>query len=231
MSEQKKQYGKVPLKYKNDSLVTAELRNDEQGILKDKLYRLFNPEREQRIQECLMTFNPDNITPFFESYLETEEEKLACDEYKMLKKEKFVAENSRPWSLTILGTVGNGKTTLTCGWVNDFNRLVGGALYVTQGDLVEDYKDEFELNIYRKYSEAPVLVLDEINVKDMTDYNRNLIQKILNDRYANQRLTVIIANLSGKQFKNVFDEHILSRLREGLTQMMLAPDMREKKEF
>jgi len=69
-------------------------------------------------------------------------------------------------------------------------------------------------------------VIDELNPKDWTDFNKNVIQKILTERYANDRRTVLIGNLESKDFKAMFDPHIISRLREGATIYMVEPDMR-----
>lgn len=143
------------------------------------------------------------------------------------------------WAISVLGTVGNGKTTLACAAVNTWNDnhnfydLPG--YYTTQENLTTEYKESFDNNsvseaqVFNKFArKAKFLVIDELNPNSWTDFNKNLIQKILVERYANERATVIIGNLTAEQFKSMFDPHILSRLREGETLYMTAKDMRTK---
>lgn len=142
------------------------------------------------------------------------------------------------WSISVLGTVGNGKTALACAAVNEWNDIhyfyEEPAYYTTQGDLTTEYKDTFnedsrftEAQVYNRYArKAKLLVIDELNPKDWTDFNKTVIQKILTERYANDRRTVLIGNLESKDFKAMFDPHIISRLREGATIYMVEPDMR-----
>ena len=142
------------------------------------------------------------------------------------------------WSISVLGTVGNGKTTLSCSAVNTWNNehyfYEEPAYYITQSDLVMEYKDTFtgkgsEAQVFNKYArKARLLVIDELNPKEWSEYNKGIIQKILLERYANERKTVLIGNLESKDFKAMFDPHIISRLREGETIYMVQPDMRIK---
>ena len=147
------------------------------------------------------------------------------------------------WSITVLGTVGNGKTTIGCSSVNHWNSVNyffdEPAYYKTQSELVLEFKDTYnhdstktESALLTEYArKAKLLVIDELNPKEWTETNRSLIQRILLERYANRRMTILIGNLTAKKLKEMFDPHIISRLREGQTLFMLAPDMRVKTEF
>ena len=143
------------------------------------------------------------------------------------------------WSLTVLGTVGNGKTLGACGAVALWNsRRPWTAFYVTQEELVEECKGTFsddsrksEREVLSKYMEAGLLVLDELTVRGWTDYTKNIVQRILSYRHGQELRTVVIGNLEVDTLKGMLDEHILSRLREGETQIMKAEDMRLHGEF
>lgn len=166
-------------------------------------------------------------------------------ELKNQEQEKFAAllkgllqKDKKYWAVTVLGTVGNGKTTLACAAVNQWNCLNSfydhPGYYCTQSSIARESKDTFskegktEADIFRKYAYAPVLVIDELNssATEWTDYTKNFIQKILVERYANERRTVLIGNINADEIKTMLDPHILSRLREGKTMLMTAPDMR-----
>lgn len=160
------------------------------------------------------------------------------DEQKLFRDllEKLI--NGDFWAISVLGTVGNGKTTLACAAVNQWNDLhyfyEEGAYYTTQSDMILEYKDTFtgktsEAQVFNRYArKAKLLVIDELNPKDWSEYNKGIIQKILLERYANERRTVLIGNLESKDFKAMFDPHIISRLREGETIYMIQADMRIK---
>lgn len=135
------------------------------------------------------------------------------------------------WSLVVLGTVGNGKTMLACGLVNAKNYYGREARYTTVERLMDSVKSSFEAgaseaNVLRDCMTADLLVLDELTTRNWTEYTKNTVQKILSARHADKRATIVIGNLSASTFKGMLDEHILSRLREGETQIMTADDMR-----
>lgn len=159
-------------------------------------------------------------------------------EQEQYKRKLLEVESGKWWSLTVLGTVGNGKTRLASGLVELHNwRHPYTAVYVTQEQLVDRCKGTFsednesEASVLSKYMNVGLLVIDELTVRGWSEYAKNLIQKILSFRHSWHKATVIIGNLDKETFKGMFDEHILSRLREGETQIMVADDMRLHGEF
>ena len=91
--------------------------------------------------------------------------------------------------------------------------------------------DRGEANVLDKYMRCGLLVIDELSKATWTDYAKTTIQKILRYRHAEKLRTEIIGNLDAETFKGMFDDHILSRLREGETQIMTAEDMRLHGDF
>ena len=143
------------------------------------------------------------------------------------------------WSLTVLGTVGNGKTMLACGALEIWNgNHPYEGFYITQEQLTDecratfsDNSDKRERDVLHKYMDASFLVLDEITTRNWTEYTKYLVQRILSYRHSMRLRTVLIGNLDVKTFKEMFDEHIISRLREGETKTMSAEDMRTHGDF
>lgn len=168
----------------------------------------------------------DEVTPL-------NDEQKSC-----IGKLREVAEG-KWWSLVILGTVGNGKTTLVSGLISQWvYQHPWDTFYVTQESLIDRCRATFgegssmtENEVIYKYSDCSLLVIDELTVRGYSDYARNILQKILSRRHGNNMRTVLIGNLDVDTFKGMFDEHILSRLREGETQIMRADDMRVHGEF
>lgn len=141
------------------------------------------------------------------------------------------------WSLCVLGTVGNGKTKLACALCSQYEYLHSYTVrYITQEMLVDKCRatyseEQSEMSVIQDYENCELLVIDELTTRGWSDYTKNLIQKILSYRHAQNRRTILIGNLGVPTFKTMFDAHILSRLREGRTQIMTAPDMRLSEDF
>ena len=144
-------------------------------------------------------------------------------------------QNKKRRTLVVLGTVGNGKSYIACSALQSYlNCYPWEARYVTQEKLVSECKDSFEggkseSKVIGKYSgrDTKVLVIDELTTRGWTEYAKNIVERVLSERHDNVVSTILIGNLDTETFKNMFDEHILSRLRLGDTIIMEAEDMRK----
>lgn len=153
--------------------------------------------------------------------------------------EKVLAEtdNKKRRTLVVLGTVGNGKSLIACSALQTFlNFHVEGAKYITQEKLIGRCRDGLEKrtenSIVSSYTsrEVRLLVIDELSLRGWSEYTRNVIQRIISERHDNVLSTILIGNLDNNELKEMFDEHIISRLRLGDTLAMKAKDMRKHEE-
>ena len=120
-------------------------------------------------------------------------------------------------NLFLLGGVGTGKTMLAC-WLalNAIQAKKCTVLYKSAIDLILECesrkfaKNGNTENIINSYSSAEILILDEV---DKVEYSNFLFQ-ILNNRYNNGLVTVFIANASIESIKVSLGDAINSRLRE-----------------
>ncbi len=141
-------------------------------------------------------------------------------------------------TLVILGTVGNGKSFITCSALQSYiNCHPWEGKYVTQERLVGECKESFENGgsenkVIRRYTsrDIKVLIIDELTIRGWTEYAKNVVQRVLSERHDNVVSTILIGNLDAKTFKDMFDDYILSRLRLGDTIIMKADDMRTHEE-
>ncbi len=176
----------------------------------------------------------------YRDYLVSDIETKNADQERFISLLKELYQG-RIWSVLVLGTVGNGKTTIACSAVNHWNYThvffdEEPAYYKTQASLTMEYKETFrpeaertESQVFNLYAKkARLLVIDELNPNEWSEFNKSLIQKILVERHANKKRTVIIGNLTEKDLRNMFDPHILSRLREGGSMYMTSPDLRKR---
>lgn len=143
---------------------------------------------------------------------------------------KAVVMRGEAWCLVVSGKFGNGKTYLAEAAVNSFNDVFGGgAIYTTQPDIQAELrggnnKDSY----YRKLCSAPVLVIDEVSDRptDWTEFIKTNIENVLIKRHADNLRTVLIGNVDMKRMKDMFDQRVLDRLREGLHKTMNGQSLR-----
>lgn len=158
------------------------------------------------------------------------------DEQKSCIQKMLDLERGKYWALVVLGTVGNGKTTLACSLASLHEYYHSfSSLYITQEDLLDKCRnamnDRSEANVLERYMRCGLLIIDELSKATWTEYAKTTMQKIFRYRHAEKLRTVAIGNLDVSTFKGMFDDHILSRFREGETQIMKADDMRLHGEF
>lgn len=157
------------------------------------------------------------------------------EEQEQLKKKLEDVLYKRAWCLLVCGTVGNGKTLLSVSALNFWlDSYPYEGLYITQESLVDKVKATYEDgsattdSVIEKYGRCKMLVLDEITSRGWTEHTRNIISRIISTRYDYNLRTVLVGNVAQDDLKQMFEPHILSRLRTGLTHVMVAEDMRGK---
>jgi DNA replication protein DnaC len=135
------------------------------------------------------------------------------------------------------GTNGTGKTRMAYELAKkcvpkDTHYSIGGmgwnsgkkerpAIYTTAVNLFMEIKDTFrpdseqsELSLVKKYTDAGLLVLDEIQEKGSTQFEDRKITQIVDSRYMHERPTILIANYSRNEFAESLSPAILDRIRE-----------------
>jgi len=139
--------------------------------------------------------------------------------------------------VVMYGTNGTGKTRMAYELAKkcvpkDSHLSVGGmgwnsgkkerpAIYTTAVNLFMEIKDTFrpdseqsELSLVKKYTDAGLLVLDEIQEKGSTQFEDRKITQIVDSRYMHERPTILIANYSRNEFAESLSPAILDRIRE-----------------
>lgn len=126
------------------------------------------------------------------------------------------------------GRHGTGKTLLGVAaaheWVDGmlaYGDGRGAAVYVTARALVDGIKESWtdqetsESQVVRRYTEAGLLILDEIGDGRGKPEEVYQLSHVINARYEHQRPTILITNyaLAGLGQSRVLDDRALSRLR------------------
>lgn len=91
--------------------------------------------------------------------------------------------------------------------------------FVSVFDLLAEVKRTYEKDactteyeVIAKYSNTPLLVLDDLCAERPTDYNMSVLMSIINHRYNEMIPTIITSNLGLKQMALQFSDRIASRL-------------------
>ncbi len=217
---------KIPRRY-GWTMDTLRPRNGEQERCVSLLRKIYDWERWARFERLKRLYDTDLSLGSFPADLGERDE---FELYKAERERIFADHEAGPWSLSLLGSVGNGKTTMACALLNTYNSIHGkGARYAPLGELMDEYKARFDGEVLRGYMSCPLLVVDEISEADLTSYALSILRRIIDARYGEYRRTVFIANMTPAEFSAALGGDggsAVSRLREGLTFAMTAPDMR-----
>jgi len=135
-------------------------------------------------------------------------------------------------TLVLCGTEGSGKTYLSCTAINteiariyQSNRdMERGPRYIMQRELDMRFRSAMhetgnsELQVFNRYAEYSLLVIDEIGRSSNSQYSLDNIELLISKRYSFHRPTIIITNDTAEELKRMFDRHILDRLaKKGAT--------------
>ena len=123
--------------------------------------------------------------------------------------------------MLLIGNCGTGKTMLAAGIIGQM--ALGNHLptYMTATRLIRSIRDTWkngtsEQEAMDKFINADVLVIDELGAGRCTEDDKLILSEILCDRYAIDKPTLLISNLTAEQIKaTVMDERAIDRMREG----------------
>ena len=139
--------------------------------------------------------------------------------------------------MLLVGNCGTGKTMLAAGIIavmtltkielspdnlnrNRYRHL--HPVYMTATKLMRSIRDSWkdkdvgEQEVMDQYINADVLVVDELGAGRCTEDDKLILSEILCDRYASDKPTLLITNMTVEQIKeSVLDERSVDRMREG----------------
>lgn len=135
--------------------------------------------------------------------------------------ESFETAQKMGRSAIFCGKPGTGKTHLAVGIGLHVMTLGRQVLFTTVQRAVRRVKDswrndsnESETDVIDLLVEPDLLILDEIGVQFGSDFEKNLMFDILNERYEKSRPSLLLSNLTADEVRAFLGERVYDRLRE-----------------
>lgn len=120
------------------------------------------------------------------------------------------------------GTSGTGKNHLACAIANELLQLRRSVVVITVAELMLKIRDSYrkdaevsETEIIRYLSSVDLLVIDELGVQHNSNNERVMINRIIDERYTQERPTGVITNLQQEDLVKTLGQAAIDRIMEG----------------
>jgi len=148
---------------------------------------------------------------------------LAGKAYEIAKEyaESFGRETTS--GLMLYGKAGSGKTHLACAITRNiieqkqiqvrFTRIVDLLAEIRKTfDDNEQYRTENESELIHRYTSVPLLIIDDLGAEKTTDWVRQILYQIVDERWIEQKPIIVTSNLNLEELEARFEERIASRV-------------------
>ncbi|OGF67073.1 MAG: hypothetical protein A2Y62_04730 [Candidatus Fischerbacteria bacterium RBG_13_37_8] len=92
----------------------------------------------------------------------------------------------------------------------------------TMKESTYDENIENESSIVANYSDCLILCIDDLDIEKLSDWSKNILYEIIENRYCNKLITIITTNYNHKELAKKYSDKIVSRLCEMCEPIKLA---------
>lgn len=165
----------------------------------------------------------------FDNFKEGDKYVVAC--------RKFVQQPD--FSMLIIGAFGCGKTHLAVSIMRELfiENKAYLMLFKNVPELLLDIRESFRSNdkdntegiIIDKYTNANILVLDDMGAEKTSEYSITTLYTLINKRYNDMKPTIVTTNLTIEQIEKQIHPRIASRFAEYKVMKINMPDYRKNR--
>jgi len=138
--------------------------------------------------------------------------------------------------MLLVGPPGLGKSLALCAVVNAACAAFRGPIYAVWPEVVADLKagigglkDDPRRQAIDRLLDAPLLGLDELGVRGLTDWEHGELFRLVDHRYAQRLPTLVAANATAANLPELVGERVADRLRETGPLLVLAGESQRGK--
>lgn len=128
---------------------------------------------------------------------------------------KWVQSKSK--FLTIMGNPGTGKTYICAAVLNFLIENKQECFYITQRRMMSYIQqgiaeNKHQYTLVDELAAYPVLIIDDIGSSTNTEWQKDMLLELLDQRYSDNRKTLITTNLCKADLETIFGKRICSRI-------------------
>lgn len=124
-------------------------------------------------------------------------------------------------SMVFIGKPGTGKTHLAIGIGLHVMRRGATVYFSTVMRVIRKIKDTWskdsdltETQAIKLFTFPDLLILDEVGIQFGSEFEKNILFDIMNERYENRKPTIMLSNLGIDEIKLYLGERVFDRMRE-----------------
>jgi len=130
-------------------------------------------------------------------------------------------EDTRGSGVHLYGaSVGTGKTHLSCALLRGLvaNRRVSTAMFLYVPKFLSDLRDSFDLPMHERRDwldrimACDLVVLDDLGAEKTTEWVREQLGIVVNERWSNKRAMIVTSNLTIDKYRSTIGDRAASRL-------------------
>lgn len=149
--------------------------------------------------------------------------------------ENFAERYESGGCLVFLGPCGTGKSHLACGIGNRIVADGYSCLFTTVIEAVRLVRSTYggkseltEAQAINRFTWPDLLILDEVGMQHGTDNEFLIMTELINLRYAAERPTIMLSNLTPEKFEEFVGDRVFDRLHEngGMVLTVAGPSRR-----
>ena len=116
--------------------------------------------------------------------------------------------------------MGTGKTHLAVGIALSIMEQQRSPVFVTVQRLIRRVKDswrtkeETESEVINAFASPDLLILDEVGVQFGSEFEKQILFDVLNERYEKLKPSILLSNIPSEQLSDYLGERVTDRLRE-----------------